>query len=66
MLVEVEDNESILDKVVVDGAKPFVVVGIPAFNEEKSIARVVLESRKFANEVVVCDDGSSDLTAEIA
>ena len=26
--------------------KPFVVVGIPAFNEEQTIARVVLEAQK--------------------
>ena len=43
-----------------------VVVGIPAFNEEKTIARVVLEAQKYAYVVVVCDDGSSDLTGEIA
>ena len=43
-----------------------MVVGIPAFNEEKTIARVVLEARKYADIVVVCDDGSSDLTGEIA
>lgn len=47
-------------------AKPFVVVGIPAFNEERTIARVVLEAQKRADAVVVCDDGSSDLTCEIA
>jgi glycosyltransferase involved in cell wall biosynthesis len=47
-------------------AKPFVVVGIPAFNEEKTIARVVLDAQKHADAVVVCDDGSSDLTCEIA
>jgi glycosyltransferase involved in cell wall biosynthesis len=46
--------------------KPFVVVGIPAFNEEKSIARVVVEARKFADAVIVCDDGSTDMTAEIS
>ena len=46
--------------------KPFVVVGIPAFNEEKTIAKVVLDSQKYADKVVVCDDGSSDLTGEIA
>ena len=43
-----------------------MVVGIPAFNEEKTIARVVLEAQKSADVVVVCDDGSSDLTGEIA
>lgn len=43
-----------------------VVVGIPVFNEEKTIASVVLRAQKHADVVVVCDDGSSDLTAEIA
>ena len=43
-----------------------VVVLIPAYNEESSIARVVLGARKHADRVVVCDDGSSDLTGEIA
>ena len=65
-LVEVEENRGILDEIVVSGIKPFVVVGIPAFNEEHSIARVVLEAQKFADAVVVCDDGSTDLTAKIA
>jgi len=46
--------------------KPFVVVGIPAFNEEHTIARIVLEAQKFADKVVVCDDGSTDNTAKIA
>ena len=43
-----------------------VVAGIPAFNEEKTIARVVLEAQKHADIVMVCDDGSTDLTGEIA
>jgi glycosyltransferase involved in cell wall biosynthesis len=46
--------------------RPFVVVGIPAFNEERTIARVILEAQKHADVVVVCDDGSSDMTREIA
>jgi glycosyltransferase involved in cell wall biosynthesis len=45
---------------------PNVVVGIPAFNEEKTIAKVVLLSQKYADKVVVCDDGGTDLTGEIA
>lgn len=60
MLVEIEVSQ--LGK----SAESFVVVGIPAFNEENSIARVVLEAQKHADAVVVCDDGSSDLTCEIA
>jgi glycosyltransferase involved in cell wall biosynthesis len=43
-----------------------VVVGIPAYNEEHSIARIVIEAQKFADAVIVCDDGSSDYTAKIA
>jgi glycosyltransferase involved in cell wall biosynthesis len=66
MLVEVEDTKVIVDSTTVARAKPFVVVGIPAFNEENSIARVVLEAQKFADVVVVCDDGSEDLTGKIA
>lgn len=42
------------------------MVGIPAFNEEKTIAKVVLLSQEYADKVVVCDDGGTDLTAEIA
>src|SRR4030042_554706 len=59
-MVEVEAS------MLVKSAKPFVVVGIPAFNVEKTIARVVLKAQKYADAVVVCDDGSSDLTCEIA
>lgn len=66
MLLEVEASRVIVDSRLVDQGRPFVVAGIPAFNEEHSIARVILESQKFADAVVVCDDGSSDLTAIIA
>lgn len=45
---------------------PFVIVGIPAFNEEKTIAKVVLKAQKYADKVLVCDDGSTDMTGEIA
>jgi len=63
-LVEIGESKAILEKVEV--IEPVTVVGIPAFNEEKTIARVVLEAQKYADKVVVCDDGSSDMTAEIA
>jgi glycosyltransferase involved in cell wall biosynthesis len=46
--------------------QPLIVIGIPAYNEERSIAKVVLQARKYADVVVVCDDGSSDMTGEIA
>ena len=39
---------------------------IPAFNEEKPIVDVIKKSLKYVDQVVVCDDGSSDLTSENA
>ena len=45
---------------------PVVAACIPAFNEETSIARVVLMAERYVDKVVVCDDGSTDLTGEIA
>ena len=39
---------------------------IPAFREEKHIAGVVEEVRKYLGDILVIDDGSGDRTAEIA
>ena len=46
--------------------KHVIVACIPAYNEEKTIARVVIEAQKYVDKVLVCDDGSADLTGEIA
>jgi len=46
--------------------KPYVVACIPAYNEELTIAKVILKARKHVDKVIVCDDGSTDMTAEIA
>lgn len=43
-----------------------IIAGIPAYNEEKTIAKVILLAQKHVDMVVVCDDGSSDFTREIA
>jgi glycosyltransferase involved in cell wall biosynthesis len=43
-----------------------IVACIPAYNEEKSIARVVLTAQKYCDKVLVCDDGSGDMTPQIA
>ena len=43
-----------------------VIVGIPAFNQEPSISATVVTLKGVADEILVCDDGSTDLTAEIA
>ncbi len=42
------------------------VVGIPAYNEENTIASIVLKAKRYTDEVIVVDDGSSDETAELA
>lgn len=43
-----------------------VVAGIPAFNEARTIAEVVIATRRYVDEVIVIDDGSDDQTACIA
>ena len=43
-----------------------IVVGIPAYNEEKNIGKILVKLGKIADEIIVCNDGSSDLTGEIA
>jgi len=43
-----------------------VVAVIPAYNEEHSIAKVVLQVKKYVDVVIVGDDGSTDMTGEIA
>jgi glycosyltransferase involved in cell wall biosynthesis len=43
-----------------------VLAGMPAFNEEKFIARTIIGARNYADQVLVVDDGSTDATEEIA
>lgn len=43
-----------------------ILVCIPAYNEEKNIANIVRKARNHADEVIVCNDGSSDNTAKFA
>ena len=45
---------------------PRIIVGIPAYNEEQFVGAVVLGSRKYADQVIVVDDGSTDNTAHVA
>jgi glycosyltransferase involved in cell wall biosynthesis len=56
-----------LAKVSSEGAsKSRVVVCIPALNAERSIGSVVVRALAKAGQVIVCDDGSTDLTGAIA
>ena len=48
------------------GNGPHVMVGIPAFNEERYIGSVILQAKKYADEIFVVDDGSADRTVRIA
>lgn len=43
-----------------------ITVGIPAFNEEKNIASILVKLKKIADNVIVCNDGSTDATGDIA
>ena len=43
-----------------------ITIGIPAYNEENNIADIITELRKTTDSIIVCDDGSSDMTAEIS
>ena len=43
-----------------------ITIGIPAYNEEKNIAVIITKLKKITDSIIVCDDGSSDMTAEIS
>lgn len=44
----------------------FILACIPAYNEASKIADVINNTKKFVTEIVVCDDGSTDSTLQIA
>ena len=43
-----------------------IIIGIPAFNEEKNIASIITKLLNITDTIIVCNDGSTDLTSEIA
>jgi len=50
----------------VDKKDQTIVACIPAYCEEGTIARVILSVQKYVDKVLVCDDGSTDMTGQIA
>ena len=43
-----------------------ITIGIPSYNEEKNIAGIIAKVGKYTDSIIVCDDGSSDMTKEIS
>ena len=43
-----------------------IIIGMPAYNEERNVASVVLLAQQYADEVIVLDDGSTDRTSKVA
>ena len=47
-------------------ATPYIVAGMPMYNEEETIGSVVIRALRHVDEVICIDDGSSDASARIA
>ena len=43
-----------------------IAIGLPAYNEEKNIGKIISELQGLDYSVIVCNDGSSDQTGKIA
>lgn len=63
--VPVVENPEVLQKWEWIRSVP-VLVAIPAYNEERTIAKIVDVAKKYCDAVIVIDDGSGDATASIA
>ena len=50
----------------IDNSVILILVGIPAYNEEKNIAKIIVKLQKLVDKIIVCNDGSKDLTGIIA
>jgi len=47
--------------------KPIItLLCIPAYNEEKEIGPLIIKSREYFDQILVCDDGSDDLMGQVA
>jgi len=43
-----------------------ITIGIPAYNEEENIAEIITKLQSITESIIVCNDGSSDSTSDIA
>lgn len=61
---EAELDDSLINKNKVQGISVSlrIIACIPAFNEEKHIEPIVLRALEYFDQVILCDDGSTDLT----
>jgi glycosyltransferase involved in cell wall biosynthesis len=69
---EVPSQSEIDNAQTADSASPLlihsqrIIVAIPAFNEALTIGSIVVSARRYADSIIVVDDGSDDDTAAIA
>ena len=49
-----------------DTSRPYIVAGMPMYNEEETIGTVVTRTLRHVDAVICVDDGSSDASARIA
>ncbi len=66
MSLQVAEGEGVAHSAEQRLGNAHVVVGIPAYNEESGIGSTVLGVKRWADDVVVVDDGSTDRTPQIA
>lgn len=59
-------EDMVLIERVGEGSHPRIVGIVPAYNEERFIASVVITALQYVERVIVVDDGSSDRTALVA
>ncbi len=43
-----------------------ITIGIPAYNEARNIATIITRLKKITDSIIVCDDGSTDMTSDIS
>jgi glycosyltransferase involved in cell wall biosynthesis len=59
-------NSSYEAQTALDLCNKKIIICIPAYNEERNIKDIIKKAQKYATEVLVYDDGSSDSTSEVA